>query len=224
MQLKKIIDLSQSFMEAGYQNPAFDDGRLEVCMEHDADGWHAEKIIAATHTGTHIDSPFHKIKNGRSIDKFPLDRFIRKAVVIDLYSKKEDEEILRGDLEKYDALINPGMIVLLCTGWTDKRKPKTKDIYLYHSPWLGESASLYLVEKDISAVGIDHFSIGGAAPDKVEIPHNILLGAEVLIFEGLRLPVELFERKTWYVSAFPIKAENASGMPARIVAMDWESD
>lgn len=218
MEVKEIIDLSNSFVEDGYQNPVFDDGRIEVCMDHATAGWHAEKIIAATHTGTHIDSPLHKIMGGKSLDAYPLDRFFREAVVIDLYYKKEGEEILAEDIRRYDTIIRPGMIVLLATGWTVKKQPETKDVYLYHSPWLGESASRYLVAKKVNAVGIDHFSIGGADPEHVEIPHDILLGADILIFEGLYLPTKLLERETWTVAAFPIKAANASGMPARIVA------
>lgn len=220
MQIKRIIDLSQPFTEEGYQNPAFADGRIETCMRHETEGWYAETIIAATHTGTHVDAALHKIKGGKSIDKYPLERFIGNAVIIDLYHKAPDAEITREDIYVYDSLICPGMNVLLCTGWSEKRRPETKDMYLYHSPWLGKAAAEYLVEKKINAVGIDHFSIGGANSNHVEIPHDILLGAEVLIFEGLRLPKVLFEKKIWFIVAFPIIAQNAGGALVRFVAIE----
>jgi kynurenine formamidase len=41
-----------------------------------------------------------------------------------------------------------------------------------------------------------------------------------MIFEGLFLPRVLLEKETWYIAAFPLKAVNTSGMPARIVAID----
>lgn len=220
MQVKKIIDISQPFAEDGFNNPAFDDGRVEVCMCHEDVGWHAEKIITATHCGTHIDAPLHKIEGGKSIDEFPLERFFGKAVVIDLYDKTADEEITYDDVYKYDNLICSGINVLLCTGWTVKKTEASKDEYLYYSPWLGKSAAEYLVEKRVNAVGIDHFSIGGANPENVSIPHEILLSNDVLIIEGLYLPKMLFDNTTWLLSVFPIKIKNASGSLARAVAIE----
>lgn len=221
MQIKRIIDISQSFAEDGFNNPAFDEGRVEVCMRHEDVGWHAEKIITATHCGTHIDAPLHKIKGGTSIDKYPLERFFGEAVVIDLYDKTPDEEITYDDAYKYDNLISPGINVLLCTGWGEKKTEAAKDEYLYHSPWLGKSAAEYLVEKKVNAVGIDHFSIGGANAKNVSIPHEILLRNNVLIIEGLYLPKVLLNNKTWLLSVFPIKIEDASGSLARAVAIEY---
>lgn len=220
MQIKRIIDISEPFAEDGFNNPAFDDGKVEVCMRHEDVGWHAEKVITATHCGTHIDAPLHKIKGGKSIDEYPLERFFGEAVVIDLYGKSADEEITYNDVYKYDNLIGAGVNVLLCTGWGEKKSADTKDEYLYHSPWLGRAAVEYLVEKNVNAVGIDHFSIGGANPNNVSIPHEILLSNDVLIIEGLYLPKVLLDNKTWLLSVFPIKIKDASGSLARAVAIE----
>ena len=222
MKIKRVIDLSQPFVEKGYQNPAFEEGIIEVCMEHKTEGWHAEKIIMATHTGTHVDAALHKIAGGKSIDQYPLERFAGNAVVADLYHKAPDEEITRDDMLKYDALITPSTNVLLCTGWADKKHPETKDLYLYHSPWLGKSAAEYLVEKQVNSVGIDHFSIGGANPEHVEIPHEILLNAEILIFEGLYLPKLLLEKQIWFLATFPLSIQNASGSPVRAAVLEFD--
>lgn len=219
MKFERIIDLSQPFAEGGFNNPAFEDGRIETCMTHEEVGWHAETIITATHTGTHIDAPLHKLKGGKSLDEFPLERFFGEAVAVDLFHKRADEEILLEDLTSYESFLDPGVNVLLCTGWAEKKTAATKEEYLYHSPWLGRAAAEYLVEKKVNAVGIDHFSIGGANPDNVEIPHEILLSAEVLIWEGLLLPRVLLERKPWTVFAFPLMMKGTSGAPARIVAV-----
>lgn len=220
MQIKRIVDISQPFAEDGFNNPAFDDGRVEVCMRHEDVGWNAEKIITATHCGTHIDAPLHKIEGGKSIDEYPLESFFGEAVIIDLYDKTLDEEITYEDVYEYDELISSGINVLLCTGWGEKKTEAAKDEYLYHSPWLGKSAAEYLVEKKVNAVGIDHFSIGGANPDNVSIPHEILLRNDVLIIEGLYLPKELLDNKIWLLSAFPIKVKDASGSLARAVAIE----
>jgi kynurenine formamidase len=189
-------------------------------MRHETEGWHAETLTTATHVGSHVDAPLHKLPGGKSIDMIPLMRFIGDAVPIDLYHKHENEEITLQDLLPYETRITPGINVLLCTGWSEKKRPETKEEYLYHSPWLGEGASRYLVEKGVNGVGIDHFSIGGANPAHVEIPHDILLDGEVVIFEGLRLPRELFERESWLLCALPLMMAGSSGSLIRAVAVE----
>lgn len=222
MRIKRIIDLSQPFAEGGYNNPAFADGRIEVIMRHETQGWHAEMLTTATHVGSHVDAPLHKLAGGKSIDAYPLERFVGEAVPVDLFHKRADEEITLQDLLPYDEQITAGVNVLLCTGWSEKKKPDTKDEYLFHSPWLGGDAAKYLVRKKVNGVGIDHFSIGGANPDHVEIPHDILLGSEVVIFEGLLLPKELFERERWLLCALPLLMEGTSGSLIRAAAIELE--
>jgi kynurenine formamidase len=220
MRVKRIIDLSQPFEEGEYRNPAFGDGRVEVIMRHETEGWHAEAVHTATHVGSHVDAPMHKLADGIPIEGYPLERFIGEAIPVNLYHKRADEEITEKDLFPYDEQFTEGINVLLCTGWADKKKPETKDEYLYHSPWLGEGASRYLVRKKVNGVGIDHFSIGGANPAHVEIPHDILLQNQVVILEGLRLPQALFERDRWLLCALPVMVKNASGSIVRAAAVE----
>jgi arylformamidase len=222
MKFKRIIDLSQPFVAGGFQNPAFEDGRVEKCMWYDVEGWNAEKVVFATHTGSHVDAAFHKFRGGKSIDKYPLERFVGDVIVMDLRHKQPDEEITLDDVRKEESLICEGMNVFFATGWCKKKKEQTKNIYLYHSPWLGKDAAEYLVEKKVNAVGIDHFSIGGANSDRVNISHEILLSADVLIFEGLKLPSVLFEKKVWFMIGFPLIVKDGSGAPVRMVAMEIE--
>ncbi|MEI6101777.1 MAG: cyclase family protein [Eubacteriales bacterium] len=222
MKIKRIIDLTQSFCEKGFNNPAFRDGSMTVVMEHKNAGWYAEEINTATHVGTHIDAPLHKIRGGKPINAYPLERFIGDGVPINLYDKKENEEITAKDFISYDSVIQKGDNVLLCTGWAERKKEESKDTYLHASPWLGASACRYLVGKGVNSVGIDHFSIGGANSEHVEIPHDLLLHRDILIIEGLYLPRQLFERERWTLIAFPLLMEYASGSPARVAAVEWE--
>lgn len=222
MRIRRMIDLSQPFEEKGYNNPAFEDGTVKTTMRHETDGWHAETLHTATHVGSHVDAPLHKLPGGKSVDGYPLERFAGEAIPIDLYHKRLDEEITLQDLLPYDALIAEGVNVLLCTGWPERKTLETKDEYLHHSPWLGAEASHYLVEKKVNGVGIDHFSIGGANPANVEVPHDILLANEVVIFEDLRLPKELFEKERWLLFALPLKMAGVSGSPVRAVTIAFD--
>lgn len=49
-------------------------------------------LHAGTHSGTHIDAARHFVPNGRTIDEYPLERFVLPAVVLPVRAS-EDEEI-----------------------------------------------------------------------------------------------------------------------------------
>ena len=220
MEVKRIIDLSQPITGTCI-NPAFPCTTFTEALSYDRDGWFGEVVTAAIHVGTHIDSPSHRFRNGKTIDQYFLIRFQGNAIPINLYHKKAGEEITDNDILPYMSKIKEGDIVLLCTGWSEKKKEKDNDEYIYQSPWLGKKACEMLIAAGVNAVGIDHFSIGGANPNNVTIPHDLLLLANVLIFEDMLLPKELFEKESWYVAAFPVNMGKTTGSFARIVAIDF---
>ena len=37
------------------------------------DGYNLELLFLSSHTGTHIDAPFHFVKNGIKIDQIPIE-------------------------------------------------------------------------------------------------------------------------------------------------------
>src|SRR5204863_1745381 len=85
--------------------------------------------------------------------------------------------------------LEAGEIVLLATGWGDRRA-KTEE-WLYRSPFVDPAGARWLVERGVRAVGIDHYSIGGSGPLNAET-HTILLGAGLWVVEELRFPAEVF--------------------------------
>ena len=97
----------------------------------------------ATHTGSHVDAPLHKIAGGRSIDALPLETFVGPAHLADLRGLAADAaigpEVLARALHGRIA----GEIVLLATGWGDRRA-KT-DEWLRHSPFVDPAGARWLV-------------------------------------------------------------------------------
>lgn len=222
MKIKRVIDLSQPIDENNCKNPAFPDTRVEICMRHEENGWLAEIITAATHVGTHVDSPLHRFKGGQPINEYSLDRFAGEALIVDLYHKNPGEEITFEDLYKYEDQIKERDNIFLCTGWTDRKKVGNFDRYINDSPWLGGKAAEFLAERKVNSVGIDHFSIGGTKPENVTVPHDILLSAGILIFEDMLLPKVLLEKERWFFTAFPVLLGSTSGSFVRIAAMEFD--
>ena len=144
----------------------------------------------SNHTGSHIDVPLHKIAGGASLDDVPLESFVGPAVIADLRALGPDapigaealQERLPGDLN--------GLVVLLATGWGEKRA--LTDEWRYRAPFLSPDGAEWLRARGIRGVGIDHYSVGGAEEPRNGVTHDILLGAGIWIVEELSFTAELF--------------------------------
>src|SRR5262245_38458615 len=155
----KFIDLSQPVYDGSPNCPVHPPVRSEILRDHPAHGWRVEVLTLSNHTGSHVDAPLHKIAGGASLDDIPLDRFIGPARIVDLRGIGPDASITGEMLAKKLPEKIEDEIVLLATGWGDKRAKS--DEWLWHSPVLSPEGATWLVEKKVRGVGIDHYSIGG---------------------------------------------------------------
>lgn len=185
----RIIDLSQPVYDGCPNCPAHPAVQSRIIADHPADGWQMEHLSLASHTGSHIDAPLHKIAGGKSIDQFPLTRFAGPAHIADCRDVQPgqglDAAYLRGKLPEKIR----GLFVLLATGWGNRRA--NDELWLRRSPYLAPDGAAWLAESGVPLVGIDHYSIGGSGEDNV-LCHEILLGREVLVVEELFFPDEVF--------------------------------
>jgi arylformamidase len=211
----RLIDLSQPLFDAAPNCPVHPPVSFRRTADHAQGGWRMEKIAMATHTGSHLDAPLHKIAGGKSITDLPLETFAGLARIADLRGLAPDAPITPGMLAPLLKGLAHRDVVLLATGWGHKRA-KT-DEWLHHSPFLAPDGARWLVEHGVRGVGIDHYSIGGGGPLNEET-HTILLGAGVWVVEELRFPVEVFSLpqpvKFW---ALPMNWPGCSGAFCRPV-------
>lgn len=98
------------------------------------------------HSTTHIDAPFHFINVGRKIHDVSIDKFQGAAVVINLLYKSAGERISKEDLITYDEKIKKGDIVLLCTGWGQKRSVP-KNICVNGLTWMPQEQNIWFPKK-----------------------------------------------------------------------------
>ena len=99
--------------------------RVEDLVWSGGKGWAVEEIHAITHTGTHVDAPYHygplsEGKPARRIDEVPLEWCYAPGVILDVRSLPAGVEItvdfLRQALERIGYSLQPLDIVLLQTG------------------------------------------------------------------------------------------------------------
>ena len=78
------------------------------------DGYNLELLFLSSHTGTHIDAPFHFVKNGKKIHEILPERLVNEATLIKI-KKKANQPILKTDIQKFEkkhGQIKPGIAVV----------------------------------------------------------------------------------------------------------------
>jgi arylformamidase len=211
----RLIDLSQPLFDNAPNCPVHPPVAFTRTADHSSGGWRMEEIAMATHTGSHLDAPLHKIAGGKSISELPLETFVGAARIADLRGIAADAPITPALLALRLPKVAAGEIVLLATGWGDRRAKSEE--WLHHSPFLDPAGARWLVERRVRGVGIDHYSIGGSGALNEET-HTVLLGAGIWVVEELRFPEEIFSlaqpMKFW---ALPLNWPGCSGAFCRPV-------
>jgi arylformamidase len=162
------------------------------------------KLCLGSHSGTHIDAPSHFYQNGQTVDQLSLTDLSGLARVIDVgLAKSITAEILaQHDIEKGERL-------LLKT--TNSRLPLDK--FYRNYVYLEEEAAAYLVKRSVKLIGIDYLSVGKFKSGSQV--HQLLLGAGVIIIEGLRLAK--VNPGTYLLICLPLKLRGIDGAPARAI-------
>lgn len=220
MNFLNIYDLSQPIY---HQCPGWPDYTPPVILrEYNSSihGFNAETITMNTHTGTHIDVPFHFFNDNKTVDQFPIETFAGLSLFLDFRNLTPGEAITAKHLNKYKNILKNIEIPIIVTGWCKKRD-STKE-YLFNWPYLDKTGAEFLLSfVDIKGVGIDTLSIGGwGSPEKGRPPHEILLGAGKFIVEELDVPDGLIDNKPYLFSCFPIYLKNCGGAWVRAVAYE----
>lgn len=180
------------------------------------DGYNLELLFLSSHSGTHMDAPYHFVKNGKKINQIPVSRFSNDAILIKL-QKKANQPITKNDIisfEKKHGTIPKNATIVFATGWQKHLQSKT---YFEKNPGLSVSAAKYLALKKINLVGIDSPSIDLGVDSKFSV-HHILSKNNILIVENLtnlhKIPKNRFK-----LVVLPLKLKDATGSPVRAIAL-----
>ena len=159
------------------------------------------ELCCGTHTGTHVDAPGHFIDGAAGVETLDVEALCGPGLLIDL---RDVASIDAGAITRID--LSGVTRVLFATRNSElwSRNGFTQD-FVSLTP---EAAEL-LVAAGVRLVGIDYLSVG--SPET----HRVLLGAQVVIVEGLDLTGV---SSGWYdVFCGPVKLDGADGAPARVL-------
>ena len=211
----KIYDLT---LLVSQKTPTFPGSPVPHFIEWaslDKDDYNLEMIFLSSHTGTHVDAPYHFVKKGKKIHELDPSRFLQNAILIKIKSKS-NYSITKSDIvsfEKKHGKIPNGATIVFATGWNDSISRKD---FFDANPGLSESAAKYLVSKKANLVGIDSPSIDAGNNTKFTA-HHVLLKENVLILENL-CNLSKIKNTHFNLIAIPLKLQNATGSPVRAIA------
>ncbi len=181
-----------------------------------SDGYNLELIFLSSHSGTHIDAPYHFVEKGLKIDKIPLNRLITNAFLCNV-RKGPDETITKNDIVKFEARngkIPSSSTIIFRTDWSANTSRKD---YFTRNPSLSADAARYLSRKKPSLVGIDSPSIDAGKDSKFSV-HHILLKKDILILENL-CNLDKIKNTFFRLIVLPLKLKDATGSPVRAAAV-----
>ena len=179
------------------------------------DGYNLELLFLSTHTGTHMDAPYHFLEKGAKIHEISLKKLVSEAVLIKS-KKKGGESITKTDIQKFEkkhGKIASFSSVIFYTGW---QRNLQKKYYFTKNPGLSVSAAKYLASKKINLVGIDSPSIDLGKDSKFSV-HQIFAKKGMLIVENLA-NLEKIKSSKFHLVVLPLKLKNATGSPVRAIA------
>ncbi len=196
----RLFDLSQPVYAGMPVQPGDPAVRTVAARGHDADGYEVTEICLGSHAGTHIDAPRHFFAEGATLDRFPLERLVGPALLVDCTGGEPNTEIdadgLAEALGIYDPLPANG-IVLLRTG----------------GRFLTAGAARLLADLRVGMVGADAPSLD----DHPYPAHTILLEQGVLLLENLQ-GLDQIEPGPLMCACLPLKLVASEAAPARVIA------
>ena len=200
-------------------------------------GWAVEQVRLSTHSGTHLDAPWHyhptmdRGLKALTIDEVPLEWCMGNGVVLDFHCLPDGHRVEPAEVAEAFGKIGtspePGDIVLIRTGadhyWGSPE-------YMFKGCGMGRAATLWLLERGVRVVGTDAWSWDRPLPliaqefqqtgDPSLIWEGHFAGSEkgYCHLEKLR-GLEQLPPFGFTFFCFPVKIRNASAGWVRAVAL-----
>lgn len=148
------------------------------------------------HNGTHVDAPFHFFKDGKTVDAVCLEAFVGRAYVA-----------------AHDGIVSGGDAAEILERAKARNPEAAKRILIKGNAVVSSDAAKVFAAAKMLLLGNESQTVGPEdAPTEV---HRILLGASVILLEGVRLGA--VPEGDYLLSAAPLNLSGADGSPCRAV-------
>ena len=197
----KIYDISQEVFTCQVYPGDPAPSRERLCSMENGDLYNLTAFAMCAHNGTHIDAPFHFLKDGKTVDAVGLEPFVGMAFVAEHRGTVAGEDAVQ-IIAKAKKLNPQAARRILIKGDIEISLEAAK---------VFASSELLLLGNEPQTVGPEN------APMAV---HLALLNAGVILLEGIRLAQA--PEGVYLLSAAPLNLSGADGSPCRAVLIDLE--
>jgi arylformamidase len=212
-----FVELSHEIRDGMPVFPGLGPPRVGAILDHEGSRSRYEgqaefylgKIEMACNTGTYIDSPFHRFRDGQDLSEIGLDDVAAlPGVVLDGRVGSDRAVALEAD---HAALT--GKAVLISTGWDERWGT---DRYWEPGPFVSPESLTLLLRSRPKLVGVDFWNA-----DDIDDPsrriHTALLRERILIVEHLCNLASL-PPKGFRFFAVPLRLVGGASIPVRAFA------
>ncbi|MBM7587870.1 arylformamidase [Bacillus pakistanensis] len=204
----KIIDISQKLHHGTPVWPGDTPYSFQLNWTKEQTGSvNVGQLTMSTHTGTHIDAPYHFDHNGKKVADLPLERFIGPALVVNVSGKTSigAEDVQHLDLTEISKLL------LKTSSWENKSEFPSEITFLQ------EDLAPYLMQQGVDLIGVDVPSVDPI--DSKNLPaHHSIENSHIQILEGIVL--DEVEEGIYDLIALPLPLTEADGCPVRAILID----
>jgi kynurenine formamidase len=225
--LKKITDLSGLLVNGlwGYdQLPGFEDVlprfKIETVAAIEKNSFFSSKITATTISGSYLECQSHVIEGGKTLDAYPVERFICPAKIIKLPPQQEKALISADLLVRHSPKIEPGDALLISCGWGEMwNRPG----YVLRCPNLKRDALEWVLDHQINIFGVDIPCIEASWSDDDAASKGSLLKTlferDILLLAPL-VHLEMTRSNSGTLLCLPINLQGTSGAPCRALFLE----
>jgi kynurenine formamidase len=221
----RLIDLSQPLHPAipYWPGDGYGPFRYVAINVLERDGKAAGVFEMPEHMGTHVDAPSHFVDSPVSIDRIPLERLIRPAVVFDLASRAAVDAGALLEVADVDAWeqrwgrVPTDSVALVRSGWGARWSDPDAFQNQMRFPAVSEAAARRLIaERGAVGIGVDTLSADNGEVSNSPC-HRLVHAAGAYIIENL---ANLEQLPAWgaFVLIAPLPIVGGTGAPARVLA------
>lgn len=183
------------------------------------DSCNTSVLTMPSHTGTHVDSPYHFLANGKRVDQYaPEGWFFNRPHVIFFFARP-GQLITPEDIPLPEQLDENTDILLLRSGFESYRGT---DVYWKTGPGLAPELAEFLLLKcpNLRAIGMDFISISSLKHREAgRMAHREFLQRGILIFEDMRLSELQTHAQLQKVIALPLRFQHGDGAPVTMIGI-----
>lgn len=211
----KVIDLTHTIKADMPVYPGTEKPTLIPANSYEKDGFKETRLSMFSHTGTHIDPPAHLFGDRTTLDKFPAEQFVGKALVVDCRDITDGSIVGVDRLEKYGEKISEAEFLLFNFGWDKKWGT---DGYFGDYPCIGADVLELIIKGGYKGIGFDVIGLDPISDIALERHNKLFSQCEIINIENLK-NLDLCGNELFTFVCLPIKIEDSDGAPARAVAI-----